>query len=298
MTELKAPFPYFGGKRGVAKEVWKRLGTPKQYIEPFLGSAAVLLAAPKTASLEVVGDVNGYIANFWRAAKYQPAEVANWCDYPVSHIDLGARHKWLLEKHAVLADALHDPEWHGDAQIAGWWLWGQCAWIGSGWCEKIPHVSNAGLGIQASGQIPHVSDAGMLTTGGGAALSALSKIAKRLERVRVIHGDWSRCLNHHYGGKKTAVFLDPPYMGFENLYQESTPIAHDVAEWAREHEHLRIALCGHAGEHEMPGWDQFAWSRSSNTYGSKTTKDAEVIWYSPACLSRERNSLFDFKETA
>lgn len=47
MSDLKAPFPYFGGKRSVAADVWKRLGRPTQYIEPFCGSAAMLLAAPR-----------------------------------------------------------------------------------------------------------------------------------------------------------------------------------------------------------------------------------------------------------
>lgn len=34
---LKAPFPYFGGKRRVAELVWSRLGDPINYIEPFAG---------------------------------------------------------------------------------------------------------------------------------------------------------------------------------------------------------------------------------------------------------------------
>lgn len=93
-----APFPYFGGKRDTAPDVWRRLGRPKQYIEPFCGSAAMLLAAPSPASLEVVCDTNGFIANFWRSVVYQPAEVARWADYPVSHIDLGARHRWLMDQ--------------------------------------------------------------------------------------------------------------------------------------------------------------------------------------------------------
>lgn len=48
---LLAPFPYFGGKRKIVEAVWSRLGTPKQYIEPFCGSAAMLLAAPRRAEL-------------------------------------------------------------------------------------------------------------------------------------------------------------------------------------------------------------------------------------------------------
>ena len=132
---LKAPFPWFGGKRKIAPEIWDRFGSPTQDIEPFCGSAAMLLAAPKPASLEVVCDANGFIANFWRAVKNQPEAVAEWADYPVSHIDLGARHFWLSEQRATLAIELLDANWPGDAKVAGWWLWGQCSWIGSGWCE-------------------------------------------------------------------------------------------------------------------------------------------------------------------
>lgn len=96
MPALLAPFPYFGGKRSVAADVWDRLGAPTQYIEPFCGSAAILLAKHTPAPLEVICDSSGFIANFWRSVKHQPERVAEWADYPVSHIDLGARHIWLL----------------------------------------------------------------------------------------------------------------------------------------------------------------------------------------------------------
>jgi site-specific DNA-cytosine methylase len=202
-----------------------RLGNPTQYIEPFCGSAAVLLAAPRPASLEVIGDGSGFIANFWRATKHQSAVVAEWADYPVSHIDLGARHVWLMAQRTRIGDAMQDPDWPGDAKVAGWWLWGQCCWIGSGWCDwfgKIPHASDAGMGVQAIGKIPHISDAGLgvqaigkiphagnagmgvqaigqiphagnagmgdgelLTSCGRTAMAWLRKIANRLERVFV-----------------------------------------------------------------------------------------------------------------
>jgi hypothetical protein len=302
---MSAPFPYFGGKRTIAEGVWARFGSPKQYLEPFCGSAAILLASPNTASLEVIGDGSGFIANFWRAAKHQPAAVAEWADYPVSHIDLGARHRWLMDRREIIGDALQDPDWPGDAKVAGWWLWGQCAWIAGGWCDwnragKIPHVSDAGQGIQAAGKIPHVSNAGqgghLLTSGGRAAWAWLHQIAARLDRVRVIHGDWTRCLNHHYGADGTAVFLDPPYRGFEKLYGGSKPVADAVAAWAREHQHLRIALCGHRGDYDMPGWDVVDWSRGKLTYGSSKTTAEECIWYSPACLPPETLDLFSCRD--
>jgi hypothetical protein len=45
--KLRAPFPYFGGKSIVAPRVWELLGPNlSRYVEPFAGSAAVLLARP------------------------------------------------------------------------------------------------------------------------------------------------------------------------------------------------------------------------------------------------------------
>jgi hypothetical protein len=284
MNHAIAPFPYFGGKRLLAPEAWKRLGTPKQYIEPFCGSAAMLLAAPRPASLEIIGDASGFIANFWRATKYQPGAVAEAADYPVSHVDLGARHGWLMEQRERIGAALQDPDWPGDAKVAGWWLWGQCCWIGSGWCDwigKVPHASSAGMGIGS-----------LLTSSGRAAWDWLHKIAERLERVRIVHGDWSRCLNNHYGGKETAIFLDPPYRAYEKLYGVSTSVVAAVEAWARENADLRIVLCGHIGDYDLPGWDAIQWSRGSPTYNGSKTTDNECVWYSPACDSHYQLDLF------
>ena len=285
---MAAPFPYFGGKRTIAAEVWMRFGAPKQYIEPFCGSAAILLSARKPAPLEVVCDINGFIANFWRAVKYQPDQVAFHADYPVSHIDLGARHGWLIAQRDRLGAELQDPSWPGDAKVAGWWLWGQCSWIGSGWCEwekeagQVPHAGNAGTG-----------DLILLTSAGRTAWRWLQHLADRLERVRIMHGDWSRCLNSHYGGEETAIFLDPPYRGYEEIYAVA-PTAEAVARWAKDNAALRIALCGRAGDYDLPGWEAVRWSRNSFTYGGGKTRDDECVWYSPACLAAPKQlTLFE-----
>ena len=252
----------------IASEIHRRFGNPLQYIEPFCGSAAVLLAAPEKASLEVIGDVNFYIANFWRCLKFQPEAVYHSQDYPVSHIDLAARHRWLTDASRTIAlqKNLEDPEWIGDAHIAGWWVWGQCCWIGSGWCEsQIPHASDAGRGV----------------------LEWFFHLSQRLERVRVNHGDWTRMLNHHYGGKDTAIFFDPPYRNFEALYHKTADrlVADAVAVWCRENEtECRIALCGHAGDYDLPGWEIMPWSRGRLTYGGGKTTEKEMIWFSPTCL--------------
>lgn len=311
-----APFPWFGGKRTVVDEVWQRLGRPAQYIEPFCGSAAMLLGAPAPASLEVIGDQNLYVANFWRCIKFQPEATYRWQDYPVSHVDLDARHRWLTDpsRTAALLASLSDPEWPGDSHIAGWWVWGQCAWIGSGWCErasKIPHVSDAGRGVQSkiphvgnaaegsspksrtsdvASQIPFVSRAGIGVQGMGVQ-HWFDALSRRLERVRIIHGDWSRCLNHHYGADDTAIFFDPPYRGYEALYAKDSSrplVADEVAAWCRENgKAIRVALCGHVGDYDLPGWEVFPWSRGTLTYGGAKTTASEAIWFSPSCAPQK-----------
>lgn len=123
----------------------------------------------------------------------------------------------------------------------------------------------------------------------------LSVLSDRLERVRLIHGDWTRTLNHHYGGDETAIFFDPPYRAFEHLYARGSdsPVADQVAEWCRtEGADLRVALCGHRGDYDLPGWDVVEWSRGRLTYGGGETTE-EAIWFSPGCLPVEQRGTLD-----
>lgn len=132
---IKAPFPYFGGKRRVAAIVWERFGDVPNYVEPFAGSLAVLLGRPHEARAETVNDLDCYLANFWRALQADPDAVAEAADWPVNEADLHARHQWLVDRVEFRERMKVDPEYF-DARIAGWWVWGISQWIGSGWCQK------------------------------------------------------------------------------------------------------------------------------------------------------------------
>jgi site-specific DNA-adenine methylase len=150
---LRSPYPFFGTKKKVADDLWRLFGDVRRYVEPFLGSAAMLLARPKDRRIHcVVSDKNRQISNLWRAVQFHPEEVAQWCDWPVNEADLHARHSWLESQpfeEAIagtpcgqeLLDRLHrleaglrqDPLWC-DPKIAGWWAWGQSCWIGGDFC--------------------------------------------------------------------------------------------------------------------------------------------------------------------
>ncbi len=252
---LKSPFPYFGGKSRIAREVWKRFGGVKGYVEPFFGSGAVLLSRPMPfGGVETVNDADGMICNFWRAVKADPDAVAGHADWPSNECDLIARHAWLVERKASLQERLKgDPEFF-DAKIAGWWCWGMACWIGHGFCsgdgpwrvqevdevKKLVHLGDAGRGVQR--KLVHLSSAGQgvqrklvypSSAGRGGdpgageqgILEWMRALADRLARVRVCCGDWTRvcggdsgdALNHFFvGGEPCGVFLDPPYADTAN----------------------------------------------------------------------------------
>ena len=151
----KAPFPYHGGKGRLASIVWEALGRGlNRYIEPFFGSGAVLLRCPSPAKSELVCDLSPHLSNFWRSIQNAPDEVAKWADFPTSHMDLHARHRWLTQWAVDNHDAVwNDPEFH-DPKAAGWWAWGKCAWIGGSFAEPqraagdtIPKVNEYGSGV-------------------------------------------------------------------------------------------------------------------------------------------------------
>jgi DNA adenine methylase len=141
---LRSPFPYVGGKSRVADLVWRKLGNVDNFIEPFMGSLAVLLRRPSHHfangyRVETANDLNHFIVNFWRSVNRDPEAVAAHADWPVFEADMHARHKWLMRsEHASewRTRMATDPE-HYDAKIAGWWCWGACCWIGSGWCDGL-----------------------------------------------------------------------------------------------------------------------------------------------------------------
>ncbi|MFH0907665.1 MAG: DNA adenine methylase, partial [bacterium] len=304
---LKAPFPWFGGKRRVAKEVWDAFGAVDNLVEPFFGSGAVLLARPDDrwrTGAETVNDADAYLCNFWRALAAAPDEVAHWADWPVNETDLLARHIWLVnEGRKRIASMEADPDFY-DAKVAGWWVWGINSWIGSGWCQGngpwqivdgvVMNTGDAGRGVNR--KLPHLSDAGQGVNRQRPLLGAeghqtakmnpdglqdyFLALAARLRRVRVCCGDWARVVTDGAMayGDSVGVFLDPPYSGdvrAKDLYRvDNHDIAEAVRDWAVSHggdKRLRIVLAGYAAEHEdkmPPTWRVHAYS-ANKAYGSR-----------------------------
>ena len=310
---LQAPFPYFGGKRRAAAIVWDAIGDPGGYIEPFAGSAAVLLTRPpfRGRRVETINDADGWLVNTWRAIQLAPDDVARHAVGPVTEIDYHARLAWLQQRRTpdLVAWLEGDPEAH-DAKAAGWWLYVMAAGIGDPFgpgpwiilddrlvdSRKLPHLGDAGQGVNR--ELPHLGNAGR----GVAVL--MRRLSERLQRVRITCGDWRRVLTPAASRAKTggdgsiAVFLDPPYATSGDLYAHSEDgIAQQVHEWAADApDDLRIVLCGFDSEHDALltlGWTKVNGRAGGGAgYNSDPTAGRrERLWMSPACRSSEQGVL-------
>lgn len=309
---LKAPFPYFGGKSSIAATIWEVLGDVKNYVEPFVGSAAVLLARPSShaaSCIETINDACGFVSNFWRAVQQDPEAVAYHTDWPVNENDLHAVHIWLITQAQDLPAKLEGNLDYYDVRIAGKWCWGLCCWIGSGWCSgrgpwgvadgRLAHLGDAGRGVQR--KLVHLGDAGQENDEGGSGTPPIQQwmqaLCHRLRRVRVCCGDWTRVLGPSvtYKHGLSGIVLDPPYAQTERddaLYAEDGTFTEAVHAWCLangDNPLLRIALCGYDGEYVLPGWRCVPWKANGGMSNQNCDRDnqnkyRERLWLSPHCL--------------
>lgn len=319
---LKAPFPAFGGKSAIAPLVWERFGRVDNLVEPFVNSAAVALACPYIPAHETWNDLNGFVANFWRATSMDPDAVADAADWIIHEADLHARHAWLVRQQDDLtARLMGDPDYY-DAKVAGWWLWGICQWIGSGWCSgQGPWtVSEDGRLVNGNDQVvwrqlPHLGNAGrgQCAEWSEHLRGIMGDLRDRIRRVRVCCGDWQRVCGPAPTVKLglTAVFLDPPYQieGRDDVYDqhdahadgENSQVFYDVVNWAKangDDKRLRIAVCGYYEDGLFPAsWTAVRW-KARGGYGSqgnargRENANREVVWFSPNCLDLDALPLF------
>jgi DNA adenine methylase len=301
MTRLKAPFAWFGAKSYVADVIWQRFGSVETYIDPFCGSLATLFARPLPVSgLEVVNDRDGFLCNFWRSVRYAPKEVAEFATMPCHEIELTSRHAYLSRQKTRLSKKLIVDDGFYDAKCAGYWAWGLSHWIGDGWCDgrgpwaiekrQLVHAPRRGT---FKLKVPHIcSSQGINNSSGDEIEQWFHDLSLRLEKVKVLSGDWSRAVSPSIlaNSERVGIILDPPY-GRDNMVysaESGHTVADDAKQWAianGNNSRLRIAVCGYADLEFPDNWACHEWQRQGGRTTTKAGKArmGERIWFSPSC---------------
>lgn len=313
--QLVAPFPYFGGKRHIASTVWGLLGDVDAYVEPFAGSAAVLLGRPdfKGKRREILNDLDGWITNLWRSVRDRPDEVLAHVRGPVMEVDLHARLAWLRERNTpkLVSWLGGDPE-HCDPKAAAWWLYATIGSIAGG-SRRGPWKPEGGYLRKTPGgrdgivrAIPHITRG----QGGLPTLPlTLPELSDRMKHVVITCGDWRRPLSKALRYYSTVgVLLDPPYEarkrttdGHEIYVEDGLHVSAEVREWCKQAPKAwRIVLCGYEDEHDElleHGWRKVTPPKSPAGSGRNVTDmngQRDRLWVSPACLNPQAEQGLDF----
>jgi len=275
MTALKSPYPYFGGKSRIVDALWARFGKVDNLIIPFFGSGPELIRCPAALLPKIitVNDLNCFVANVWRAIQHDPIGVASHCDWPVNEADMHARHRFLMGVEAAEptippefdTDDLRpaylagfrgtspsgyqafrrrirsEPEYF-DSKLAGWWIWGQCCWIGSGWCtdssltvsgdiwQQIPELMNTKGVNGISQKLPDISGH---AKGTGRGVHQISGPGQLSEKIPLLTSGFGHAPGTGVHGNQISLTEGRPQLA--DAFARGRGVhGHDAAETCRE----------------------------------------------------------------
>jgi DNA adenine methylase len=184
----KITYRQYGGKASIAKWIVSHFPEHRTYLEPLCGSAAVLLAKPRSF-VEIINDLDEQILAMWRSIKSQPEQLAallwatpytaaNWRDQPVGDID-----------QAVLLMAQGAQFYCGNGNSSTWAI-DKCS---------APHKPKPEVWADWFRRI----------------LPA----ANRLRGVTLLHEDALVAIQRVYRDPEALIFADAPYWGHEGEYR-------------------------------------------------------------------------------
>lgn len=278
---LETPFAYFGKKTRAAGKIWSLLGDPSHYIEPFCGSAAVLLNRPGewASRFETINDNNFFISNFWRAVKHAPDTLADQIKIPPSEVELTALHSYLygvaVEGERFRERLLSDCDYYDPTIAARWCYFAANSLrdnpVGRKPCKGTLVSSTRGLSALKWRDPEHY----------------IPLLARRLQHVRIRYGGWERALTPVHLRDNPAIYFDPPYVGYENVYGLAEFDSEPLIEFCARHSDLRIVISGYDSEYDALlayGYRKEK-SRANIAGGTLANKTAasESLWGSPAC---------------
>lgn len=194
-------FNYIGGKTTIAPWIIDHFPDHEVYVEPFGGSASVLMRKPQSP-VEVYNDTNSDCVTFFEAVKRRPDDLKAWINTTPYSRELFDR--WLTEWHA--GERPDDIVEH-----AGRFLY-------------LTKASFGGKLFEGSGTFSvHKSpgaDSQYGPTKWKRVVEQVEHVKSRFDYVQVEHADFQNVIER-YDAPETFFYCDPPYMDVGDGYYET-----------------------------------------------------------------------------
>jgi DNA adenine methylase len=266
---VPSPLNWFGGKTKVGPQIVSHFPSHRTYVEPFGGSAAVLLAK-EPALVEVYNDIDGDLINFFRVVRdsklcgklqaaadntlYSRAEFELATQVSDDHVESARR---FIVRHRM--------------SFGG---------MGKDWCYSV-HNSRKGTA------------AAIRRWRWG--VDALPAIHQRFKSVQIECADW-RDVMSRYDRPETLFYCDPPYL-------PQTRVAGTYSHELTQHDHRElvayllsvrgmVVLSGYRHQTYSPleraAWARIDYPTCTHVRGSLTRR-MECLWLSPSVARQEQN---------
>ncbi|WP_302083119.1 DNA adenine methylase [Salinibaculum rarum] len=185
-------FPYPGGKGDHVDWILDHLPDHRCYVEPFAGSAAVLVNKEPSPS-EVINDANGDVTTFFRVLRDQPDALIEWLH----------RVPYARSLYEDWATTWMDGERpNDDIEHAGrFYVLRQMQMMG-----KLNSVAGLKTGAKYPASRTFHN-----------ARQQLKQFAERFQEVTIENRDWHDILDN-YDTENSIFYCDPPYVDQEDTY--------------------------------------------------------------------------------
>jgi DNA adenine methylase len=185
-------FPYPGGKTPYVEQILQHFPDHRRYVEPFGGSAAVLLNKPQSY-VEVFNDLDDDVVQFFRVAREQREELQEWLrSVPYSES--------VYRDWQAAYDAGERPD--DSIKRAGRWFY-------------IRYANYGGSPDRRAGfKRPGKRNEARSFRGG---IDELDAIVNRLQEVTIANEDALKVVDR-YDHDETLFYLDPPYYEAKERY--------------------------------------------------------------------------------
>lgn len=264
---MKPLVPYHGGKSRLAPWIATLIPPHRVYVEPFAGSAAVLLAKPRSTH-EILNDIDGSAMTFYRVLRERPEDLEYACRLT----------PYSRDKFAA-AD-LNDPTIDDLERARRWWIrtnqsFAHTGSDSTGWSTSIRRGSNNARSV----------------------LNRIDRFAPAAERLATVTFENRDALDiiREYSAPDGVIYADPPYLLATRSAMQRRPGGDYRHEFASEDDHRQLATALHespatvllSGYHS-PLYDELYgdwWTtgrrvlrRSSNGRSARQVHAVEVIW--------------------
>ena len=259
--DVKTPLNYWGGKVKIARWVASHLPTGHGYAEPFCGMASVLLARPPIR-VEILNDVNGAVANWWRMCRDRKDELIDMLD-------------WTEHSKAALVEAIE--AWDDPDPLKRAWAFAVQAGsaVAFGGTNVTPGHFNSAFTSRTS-SCKHA-----LT------VNKLRGLHDRLRSVNIQNMDGVALLDRLADDPEMVIYCDPPYADTTTHHYHSGTDISDLDNVIAGRSAF-IAISG--PEPSVGTWHRYALEHRHQVLETKDTKPVvETLWTNRPAIPR----LFD-----